>query len=442
MTTSIAEAAQLHELSESEIQALRDDVDALSRIERRTGTPGERQSAEWVAGRLKELGASDVRFASFRTQTTWAWSHLAHYAAGITAAAIGGPIGAGLGVATLLSYEADNSGRSQWLRRLLLGRKGTTVVARIPAAHISHRTLVLVAHHDAAHTGWVWNPRFLEGGRRYAMRTGRTLPFHTMPLLAMGAAAGLLLPLRIVGASMLAVSAVLSMQAALAPTVPGASDNGTGLAALLTLARRLVTAPVADTDVILLIPGGEEASMVGMIAWMRAEGSQLNRSTTLFLGLDTLGAGEPVVADREGWSARYREQDLALADQGAARAGLPVPKRFGLGTSSDPIIAKHAGFAALSLLSQRDGTLGKFHLPDDVPEMVDWHSVACSTRLASGIISAWTGSGECEENGGKQSRRSRGVNRPILARIGTGLVGLSGLRLRWRVRLAPRSARG
>jgi acetylornithine deacetylase/succinyl-diaminopimelate desuccinylase-like protein len=189
---------------------------------------------------------------------------------------------------------------------------------------------------------------------------------------------------------MLAVSSVLAIQAGLAPTVPGASDNGTGLAGLLAVARRLVGAPLTETDVILLVPGGEEASMVGMIAWMRENGSELSRSGTLFLGLDTLGAGEPVVASREGWSASYRKHDLALADQGAARAGLQAPKRFGLGTSSDPIIAKHAGFAALSILSQKDGTLGNLHLPEDVPATVDWDCVARSTQLASGIISAWT----------------------------------------------------
>ena len=391
MTTTTARPLLTDGLSESELRRLREDVASLSRIERRTGTLGERRSAEWVAARLDQLGASEVRLSSFRTQTTWAASHLAHYAAGIAAGATGGPLGAAVALATLVSYEADNSGRSQWLRRLLPGRHGTSVIARIPAAGTPRRTLVLVAHHDAAHTGWVWHPRFLEGGRRFALRTGRILPFHTVPLLALGAAASPIRRLRIAGATALGVASALAIQAWKAPTVPGASDNATGVAALLALARRMTQSPLADTEVILFLPGGEEASMVGMIAWMRREGRSLDRSSTLFLGLDTLGAGEPVVATHEGWTARYRERDLALAHRGAARAGQPGPKGFGLGTSSDPIIAKHAGFPALSILSQKDGALRNLHLPDDRPENVDWDCVGRCTQLAAGIIESRAG---------------------------------------------------
>jgi hypothetical protein len=111
--------------------------------------------------------------------------------------------------------------------------------------------------------------------------------------------------------------------------------------------------------------------------------------TTLFLGLDSLGSGEPVLAEREGWSARYRTDDLAWGDRGAARVGLPSPTRFGLGTSSDPIIARQAGFTTLSILSQRDGLLGNFHLPSDRADAVDWRSVEECAALAAGTIAEW-----------------------------------------------------
>ena len=132
--------------------------------------------------------------------------------------------------------------------------------------------------------------------------------------------------------------------------------------------------------------------MGGMAEWLRTDGARLDPTTTLVLGLDTLGAGEPIVAAHEGWSARYDARDLALADRGATLADLPAPKRFGLGTSTDPMIAKHAGFPALSILSQKDGTLGKFHLPVDQPDNVDWESVRRCTQLAAGIIASWTSS--------------------------------------------------
>jgi hypothetical protein len=379
--------------SNLDMDRVRRDVVELTRIERRTGTPGEQRSAEWVAERLGEGGVADIQTSKFRTQTTWAWSHAAHHVLGIASAVVGGPIGSAVALATLISYEADNSGRSQWLRRLLPGRKGTTVSGKIPARD-AKRALVLVSHHDAAHTGWVWDPRFLEGGRKYAVRTGGILPFHTTPLLGMALAAVPVLPLRMAAAGILGVSLALAVQAGRSATVPGANDNGTGLAVLLELARSLAENPLPETEIVVVVPGGEEASMVGMRAWMRDNKRQLQRTNTLVLGLDTLGAGEPVVASREGWTAFYRKDDLAWADRGAARAGLPRPKRFGLGTSSDPIVARHAGLPAISILSQKDGSLGPFHVPEDVPESVNWSSVEACGRIAAGVVQAWVESDE------------------------------------------------
>lgn len=380
---------ELSELASLDMDRVRRDVVELSRIERRTGTPGEQRSAQWAAERLSEAGVRDVQTSEFRTQSTWAGPHAAHYALGIAFAVAAGPIGTVGALATLISYEADNSGRSQWLRRLLPGRQGTTVSGRIAARDAKRRTLVLVSHHDAAHTGWVWDPRFLEGGRRYAVRTGKVLPFNTVPLLGMALAAVPLLPLRVAAAGILGVSLGLAVQAGRSATVPGANDNGTGLATLLELARRLVENPLPETEIILVAPGGEEASMVGMRAWMRDNKCRLQSTNTLVVGLDTLGAGEPVVASREGWTGFYREDDLGWADRGAARVGLPPPKRFGLGTGTDPIIARHAGLPAISILSQKDGSLGAFHLPEDVPERVDWSSVDACGRIAAGVIQAW-----------------------------------------------------
>jgi hypothetical protein len=34
------------------------------------------------------------------------------------------------------------------------------------------RTVVIVAHHDAAHNGWVWHDRVVERSRRRAAKTG------------------------------------------------------------------------------------------------------------------------------------------------------------------------------------------------------------------------------------------------------------------------------
>jgi hypothetical protein len=51
---------------------LREAVEALSRIERRATTEGERHSAEWVAEALRKAGAPEIRLTSYSGHSTWA----------------------------------------------------------------------------------------------------------------------------------------------------------------------------------------------------------------------------------------------------------------------------------------------------------------------------------------------------------------------------------
>ena len=134
--------------------------------------------------------------------------------------------------------------------------------------------------------------------------------------------------------------------------------------------------------------------MGGMAAWLRSpEAQALDKPTTLVLGLDTLGAGEPVVLKAEGppLRQRYRAEDLALADCGADRAGMPPPRRFTIGAWTDPVLARMAGFPTISLLSVRDRGFTNYHLPTDTPDRVDWASVERCVGLAGGIAEAWAG---------------------------------------------------
>src|SRR4051794_3255284 len=167
---------------------LRNDIEQLVRFDRRTSTPGERRSAEWIARRLREdIGAADTTIAPFRTQSSWAPAHLAYLFASIIAGAIPGRLGRLLGAAITSSYELEVSGRNQWVRRLLPAKRGVSIAARIPAAGESRRTLVLVAPHDAAHNGVVWHPRTVALNRMLSQHTGETMPTHLPVLIAMAA---------------------------------------------------------------------------------------------------------------------------------------------------------------------------------------------------------------------------------------------------------------
>jgi hypothetical protein len=318
-----------------------------------------------------------VRIESFRYQSSWAWRAVPHFVAGLLGRRL-------LALAALISFDADQSGRCQWLRHVVPGGEGANVVARVPAAGRRARTLVLVAHHDAAQTGLMW---------RHPWLTGIQFSRDVVPPFAGGPELGLALValgFRRLGAVQLALALYGALDVARSPTVPGASDNATGVAAVLELVERFAREPLDGTEVVALIPGCEESGMGGMAAWIRRQ--SLDPSRTLVLGLDTLGAGEPVVLAAEGpprWKGCPPEK-FTWADRGAARAGMAPPRRFTIGAWTDPVLALMAGLPAISLLSVCDGGFTNYHLPTDTPDRVDWESVERCVRLAVGVAEAWS----------------------------------------------------
>lgn len=360
------------------MEALKADVGALSAIKRRAATPGDRESAEWVAGRMRELGLEEVRIEQFRCHSTWAIPYGAFALIGMLAARLPAPLRVPLALATAAAFEADYTGRDQTLRSLLPGAgRGHNVVGRFGRGS---RTLVLVAHHDAAHTGWVWDPRVLESGRNRARRTGETPSFIALPLLALGLVA---MGFRRLGSWLLGINLALGVQSALSETVPGASDNATGVAAVLELARRYIEEPLEDTEIVVLCPSGEEVGLAGMHEWLRVskEGLTPFREAALVVSLDTLGAGEPVVARGESFTGRYRDEDLALVDD-------DVP-RVVLGAGTDAMAARYAGLPAVSILSWADGGFTNYHLPTDTADRVSWGSVERCLAVADRTILRW-----------------------------------------------------
>src|SRR5207244_13421157 len=105
--------------------------------------------------------------------------------------------------------------------------------------------------------------------------------------------------LRGAGRAVLGLTVASYLDIATSRTVPGASDNATGVAALIELARRFAAAPAPGVELVLLAPGCEESGMGGMAAFLRDHAAELRSLSTLVLGLDTLGAGTAIVLNAE-----------------------------------------------------------------------------------------------------------------------------------------------
>lgn len=350
------------------MERLKEDVAALAAMRRGSASPGERAAAEWAAGRLRELGAGSVSVEAYRGQGTYAWAQLAHLALGLLRSRA-------LALLAAVLLEGEVSGRFPSLRRLLRTCEGANVVARLPAQGASQRVLVLVAHLDTARTGIVWNPALPQ------LAAPRRLRRRAMdPMVAPLAISLLLSPWRI-GRVLLGVGALALLDTAARRPVPGASDNASGVAAVLALAAR---GRRPETEVWVVLPGAEESGMDGMRAFLAAHADELREREHLVLGLDTLGSGTPAVLTHEGGILphAYAPEDVALVPDDV--------ERWRLGAWTDPILARFAGLRTISLISRNaDGGFSNYHLPSDTPDRVDWDSVEACVDVAERTISAW-----------------------------------------------------
>jgi hypothetical protein len=364
--------------SSEEIGRLRADVARLASLVRDSAGPGERASARWIAGRMREAGAPEVAVEPYRGHGTYAWIYALHALGGLLAARLPGRLSWPVAGLLIGSLEGDASGRWPWLRRLLPGREGANVVARLPVpGRAAERTLVLVAHHDAQRTGLIWHPAVAEPGAARRLRT------HAIDGYLIPAALALALHRTRVGRVLLGLWLALSVEQATNRTVPGANDNASGVAAVLALVGRWARDPLPGVEIVAVAPGCEESGMEGMRAFLAAHA--LRPASTLVLCLDTLGCGRPIVLEAEHalFRHRYDEADLALVP--------PHVERWTIGGWTDAIQARFAGLRAVSLLSiGPKGLFTHYHRLDDTPDHIDWASVTSCLDVAVSVAQAFS----------------------------------------------------
>jgi Peptidase family M28 len=384
---------------EDRIRPFVEDVAALAAIRRPSASTGEQRSAEWLRGRLGQIGLEGRIETETAHGTLW-WPLGLLNAAGLLAAAAtwrgrrGLPALIGLSAAALL-YD-DVSGGKLWFRRLLPRRKTYNVIAEAGDPAATH-TVVLSAHHDAAHGGLI----FSHDGQRALFESfpGLLDRLNTAPPLMwlviggplLSGLAGLRGSRRLArGAGALCTGVIAFMlDIGLREVVPGANDNASAVAATLGVARALREQPVEGLRVLLVFPGSEESFLEGMQAFGARHFDELARERTVFLNFESVGSPELVLMEGEGM-LRMFDYSTALKDTVAelgVRRGIRLRRGQRTRSATDALIPLRAGYPAMSLVSMAWYKLpSNYHLPTDIPENVDHGSVADAAALGEALV--------------------------------------------------------
>jgi hypothetical protein len=381
---------------------LRETIVALAPLERRAGSVGEEQAAGWLSERLARANcATQVDKEQFLdgyakvlgrlTQLSALaglaalWDRRTRKLAAATAATVAVAIADDVSNGPRVFRHATTQAQSTW-----------NVVARC-GDQTADQTLVLLAHHDAAPTGMIFDERLQARlGERFPgiiERIDTSLPLwwallSAPALVALGSARGRRGLIGVGAAGSLVGSAVLA-DVARGPIVPGANDNLTGVALLVAFAERLRRAPIDGLRVMLVSCGAEEVLQGGIHGFAQRHFGTLDRDHTWFVNLDTLGSPKLIMLEGEGpvvmedyYDRGFRDLMARVAD----RAGIPLRRGMRSRNSTDAVIPSRAGYPTATLTSiDRYKALSNYHRPSDVPENVDYKTVRQALALTEAL---------------------------------------------------------
>lgn len=381
-------------------EALREVIEKLAPIERPPCSDGERHAAAWIADRLRDAGC-DV---SVEHEDAWGSWPPNLFALGLI-----GTFGAllvmfkrrlkGLLYALIalggLVDEVQNGPRL-W-RRLFRTKKRTVNVVATTGDRSSGNTLVVLAHHDAAQTGAIFNQawaRYLHDVKPELMTRSK----NQIPQWWLGVAPPLLTILSALtrwrrparwAVALGALGTATVWDIMRSPTVPGANDNLSGVATLVGLAEALKDEPISDLRVVLVSAGAEESLQEGIRAYVERHRGDLEPGRTWFLNTDTVGSPHLVLLEGEGpvWMEDYTDPTFrSLIAECAREEGIELEVGVRARASTDGIIPSRAGYPTATLVSVMPWRLpGNYHLMTDTPGNVEYPSIVDSIRLAYSV---------------------------------------------------------
>ncbi len=383
---------------------LREVVETLAPVERAPCSTGEREAARWLAERLRDAGVDCVEL-----EDETSWGTFAPTIAGLGALGVSGGLlalagrrvsGTLLMLASALGVVDEAQNGPRIVRRLVRRpRRTVNLVARVGDRQAPRRLLVL-AHHDAPQTGVIFDQTLLKAAyERWPRAVGtRKQPppqwWIGVAAPAIGALGALTRrrSLCAAAAALGAVGAGLAADIMRSPTVPGANDNLSGVATLVALAEMLRERPLDGLEVWLVSCGAEETLQDGIRAFVARHRDQLGDGRTWVVNNDTVGSPHLAMLEGEGpvWMEDYADPSFRdLVELCADDAGIVLERGLRARSSTDSIIVSRERWPTVTLLSLNDWRgLSNYHLMSDVPENLDYATVADATRLTYGVAEA------------------------------------------------------
>jgi hypothetical protein len=383
----------------------RDWIRVLSEIpERFAGTAGERSAAEQTADWMRELGARDASIVPTPGAPKAGFVLALHTGLALLGCLWGGFPGVVLTTLAVWSFRREYHQQRPFLAKLLPAPDSVNVIGRI-GAEAPTRRVVLTAHIDTAQAGWIFSRQTAEWFANLArrMRSADGPPPGPLALpevLLIGAALlavaawlgadGFLLGLAkaAVVVLLLAVTAA-TLQWAMSRATPGANDNASAVAAMLTCSETLLRQLPEDVELQLVGTGAEEVGCCGMRGFVGQH--DCPPENTYFVNFECVGGGLLHFICSEGVlrKVHFPPMLLELARRVAASGAFGEVTPTHLLASTDGCVPAERGYPSLSLISlDPNGVPLNYHRVEDTVDGIDTETVVRAADFGAAVVMA------------------------------------------------------
>ena len=175
--------------------------------------------------------------------------------------------------------------------------------------------------------------------------------------------------------------------------VLGANDNLSAVAVAWEVARRLAASPPEHVEVWIASYGSEEAGLKGSRAFVAEHHDELENA--IVVNMECLGqsgtlhalTGELITL------TRHSKEAVALVEEAAADASVPVKRLFLLPGLTDATSFSRRGISATTIIRFNDaGYLDHYHNPEDAPASISEESLQQALSLCLAVVDKLDGS--------------------------------------------------
>ena len=343
--------------------------------------PKEREAADYAAEHLTRLGYQPV-MEHFRSATSIYHPHILAsllMLAAFVLYPLGGrltaAVAAGLSLLALISDLLELGFINNPFRWVVPKGDSQNVFALLPPAREHRQDLILVGHLDTHQAGKI----FSSPGWVAFFQTFTTLAFATFSAQAAFYLAGILAQwgwlwyATIPSALSALILLAICWEADRAPFSPGANDNASAVAMVLTLAENLREQPLANTRVWFLCTGCEEVQHYGMIDFLKRHKADFKAPKCLVF--EMLGAAGPAWETREGIVVPFKPDRELLQTAETVAEDHPdlgaYPSRI-TGGNSEMADAIRAGVPAITFFGLTpQGSAPYWHQMEDTPDKMN-----------------------------------------------------------------------